>query len=146
MERRFFNPSQPQTMQIAVFLLYANVVFALLFRTGGEGLYAAAVRSLIRSNETGSGVSLAGNLLAIFVVAGSFGAAYLIANEKRVGWRLGVAVAAAPLVALAILILIGHPRRVSIVDAISVNLLFDIALLALLLHTQTRAYEKIWFK
>jgi hypothetical protein len=33
--RQWTNPSQPQTLQIAVFLLYMNAVFALLF--GGLG-------------------------------------------------------------------------------------------------------------
>jgi hypothetical protein len=130
-------------MQMAVFLLYANVVFALLFRTGGEGLYAAAVASVTRAKEISSTATLIGNLLAIFVVAGSFTAAYLIANEKKIGWRLGVAVAVCPLAALSLLVLLGDIR---IIDALSVNLLFDVALLVLLLHSQTKSYEKVWFK
>ena len=147
MERRFFNPSQPQTMQVAVFLLYANVVVALLFRTGGEGLYATAVASVTRGNLGNSAVTLIGNLLALFVVAGSFAAAYLIANEKKIGWRLGVAVAAAPVIAIVILVLpLVGSVRISILDALTVNLLFDVALLVLLLHDQTRSYERLWFK
>ena len=145
-QRRFFNPTQPQTLQVAVFLLYANVVFALLFRTGGEGVFTLAAFSLTRGNISLGTATLIGNLLAIFVVAGSFTAAYLMANEKKIGWRLGVAVAAAPLIALVLLILIGYPRRLPLFDAIDVNLLFDVALLVLLLHDQTRSYERVWFK
>ncbi len=84
--------------------------------------------------------------MAIAVTVGSAGAGYLIANEKKVGWRLGVVVAAAPLLALTILVLIGYPQRLSILDVISISLAFDIILLVLLLHDQTRSYEKIWFK
>ncbi len=146
MERRFFNPSQPQTMQVAVFLLYANVVVALLFRSGGEGLFAAAANSVLRGDPPFSAATLAGNLLAIVFVVGSAGAAYLIANEKRVGWRLGVVVAAAPLVATVVVLTIGYPSRAGLADVLDIGFLFDVALLALLLHKQTRDYEKIWFK
>ena len=146
MERRFFNPSQPQTMQVAVFLLYANVVVALLFRSGGEGLFAAAANAVLRGEPPYSGATLLGNLIAVLFVVGSAGSAYLIANEKRIGWRMGVVVAAAPLVAIAIVLTIGYPRRASLGSVIGIGFLFDVALLALLLHKQTRDYEKIWFK
>ena len=133
-------------MQVAVFLLYANVVVALLFRSGGEGLFAAAANSVLREDRPYSAATLAGNLLAIVFVVGSAGAAYLIANEKRVGWRLGVVVAAAPLVATVIVLTIGYPNRAGLTDVLDIGFLFDVALLALLLHKQTRDYEKIWFK
>jgi len=146
-ERRFFNPDQPQTIQGAVFLLYANVVFALLFRGGRQGLFGVAAYSLTRGSQS-SWVTLAGTLLAIFVVVGSAAAGYLIANDRRVGWRLGVVVAALPVAALVCLVTIGSPR-ISLIDAINgfaFEMLFDAALLALLLHNQTRSYDKIWFK
>jgi len=145
-ERRFFNPSQPQTLQGAVFLLYANVVLALLYRTGGEGLFALATYSLSRGNIGLDASTLIGNLIAIAVVLGSAGAGYLIANEKKVGWRIGLVVAAAPLVALVILIVLGYPNRLGIGAAITIKLLFDIALVVLLVHDQSRSYEKVWFK
>jgi len=145
-ERRFFNPSQPQTMQVAVFLLYANVVVGLLFRTGKKGEFTLATLSLIRSPDALDASRLIGNLLAIAFIVGSAGSAYLIANEKRIGWRIGVVVAAAPLVASVIIVAIGYPLRAGLADVIDVSFLFDIALLVLLLHDQTRSYEKIWFK
>ncbi len=146
MERRFFNPSQPQTLQGAVFLLYANVVLALLYRTGGEGLFALATYSVTRGNLSLHTSTLLGNLISIAVVVGSAAAGYLIANEKKLGWRIGLVVAAAPLLALVILLVLGYPQRLGIGDAISIKLLFDIALVVLLVHDQSRSYEKIWFK
>ena len=146
MERQFFNQSQPQTLQGAVFLLYANVLIALLFRTGGHGLFADVAYSLSRGKLNGSSATFVGNVVAIAVVVGSGFAGYLIANEKKIGWRLGVVVAAAPIVSLVLLIVAGYPQRLSILDAVSIQLLFDVALLILLLHDQTRSYEKIWFK
>ncbi len=145
MERRFFNQSQPQTLQVAVFLLYANVVVSLLFRTGNEGEFGYAVWSLLRSGDSDL-PRLLGNLLAILFVVGSGLSAYLIANEKRIGWRLGVAVAVAPLLAVALIVTVGYPARVGLSQVIDIGFLFDVALLALLLHKQTRDYEKIWFK
>ena len=146
MERRFFNPSQPQTLQVAVFLLYANVVISLLFRTGNEGEFGLALLAFLRSFDAVNAVRLVGNLMAIAFVLGSAAAAYLVANEKRIGWRLGVVVAAAPIVAALIIVTIGWPSRVSVIDVIDIGFLFDVALLVLLLHDQTRSYEKVWFK
>ena len=146
MQRRFFNPSQPQTLQGAVFLLYANVVVALLFRSGGEGIYAAAVQALTPGTNTGGAPGFIGTLLAIAVVVGSGAAAYLIANEKKIGWRIGVVVAAMPVLAILIIVIIGRVSIIDVMNAFGLSLLFDVALLVLLLHDQTRSYEKIWFK
>ncbi|MEO5678387.1 MAG: hypothetical protein ABIS47_01855 [Acidimicrobiales bacterium] len=146
MERRFFNPSQPQTVQVAVFLLYANVVVGLLFRTGNQGQFALAAWSFLRSPGAVDLARLVGNLLSIGFLLGSAGCAYLIANEKKIGWKLGVVVAAAPLVASLIIVTIGYPQRTGLADVIDVGFLFDVALLVALLHDQTRAYERIWFK
>ena len=41
--RQWTNPSQPQTLQIAVFLLYINAVFALLFARPFGLLFLAAL-------------------------------------------------------------------------------------------------------
>jgi len=133
-------------MQVAVFLLYANVVVGVLFRTGKNGTFTLATLSLIRSIDALDTARLVGNLLAILFILGSAGAAYLIANEKRIGWRIGVVVAAAPLAATAIILVIGYPARAGLADVVDVGFLFDIALLALLLHNQTRSYERVWFK
>jgi hypothetical protein len=143
---KFFNTAQPQTLQGAVFLLYANVLFALLFRTGRQGVFALAAYSLTRGSISFQNATRIGNIVAVLDVLGSAGAAYLIANEKKIGWRLGVVVAALPIVALLILVVAGYPARTNILDAISVSLIFDVALLVLLVHDQTRAYEKVWFK
>jgi hypothetical protein len=117
--RRWTNPTQPQTLQIAVFLLYANAVLGLLL---GNVLYV-----------WGTLIGLGG--LVAFAAAG-FG----IANEKRWGYNLGIGVAG-----LEVLTLVrdcigwGHSS-----DAL-ISLMFAVALVALLLHPHSREYEKIWF-
>lgn len=114
--RRWTNPSQPQTLQIAVFLLYFRAFFGLL-----EGFFAGAP-------------------LFILIGAGQAVAAYGIANEKRWAYSLGVASSFAP---AAVRVLFGGPSALLSVNPIT--LLFEIALIALLVHPQSRDYQRIWF-
>lgn len=71
--RRWTNPTQPQTLQIAVFLLYANAALAALFGLVYGGLFHPITLVLV-----GAGVA-----------AGSG-----IANERKWGYVLGVGLAA----------------------------------------------------
>ena len=80
---------------------------------------------------------LAGLLMAIALGAGGFG----IANEKR--WGYAVAVAGAVFQVVMLLAVFGSSVLTS--TAI-INLMFDGALVALLLHPMSREYQRIWFK
>jgi hypothetical protein len=108
--RRWTNPSQPQTLQIAVFLFYINAFFAVL----------------------GFGV------LSLLVAAGDIGSGFGIANERRWGYNLGLAMAFLP---FALTLLYGG----GLIGTDLVTLAFEIALIALLLHPQSRDYQRIWF-
>ena len=70
--KRWFNPSQPQTLQIAVWLLYFNAVGGLLL---GSFFFAL------------------GPIVGLASLVGCGAAAFGIANEKRWGYFLGVAMA-----------------------------------------------------
>lgn len=83
--RRFFNPSQPQTLQISVWLLYATAVLGLLF---GNAYFSLGL--------------LIGFACLVACAAAAFG----IANEQRWGYGLGVGVAALEVV---LLVLSGMP-------------------------------------
>jgi Sec-independent protein secretion pathway component TatC len=120
--RRWLNQGQPQTLVIACFLLYFNAAFALLIALGSS---FSGVRGY--------------DLLPI--AAGVLGA-YGIANERRWGYYLAVAVAFVPFVLGALINKNHNPFG----GAPPITLLFEIALVALLLHTQSREYEKVWFK
>ena len=111
------NPTQPQTLQIGVFLLYINAVFGLLdyFRTQWAPFLLIAV--------------------------GGAAAGYGIANERKWGYYLGVAMAFLP---FGLRAYYGGLGEVLSTDALT--LLFEIALVALLLHPQSRDYQRIWFK
>ena len=113
--RRWTNPTQPQTLQIAVFLLYINAVFAALF--GGLG-------------------SIIGLALVVGQAAGGFG----IANDKRWGYNLGLAMAFLPFVLRIAISGVG-----AVLGGDFISTMFEIALVALLLHPQSRDYQKIWF-
>jgi hypothetical protein len=132
--RRWVNQSQPQTLVIATFLLYAGVVFIIL--GSGTGLGFAIANTIDGANSIE-------NLARLFVAVGGAFAGYQIAQEKKIGYYLGIAVAGLPLAAKLIAVL---RDRIDFVDLDLVNLLFEIALLALILHTQSRSYVRLWFK
>ena len=100
----------------ATILLYMNAVLGLI---GGE-LWS-----------TWYGVPI-GAVLVLGQAAAGLG----IANEKKWGYWLGVA-----LVAFWVAFLIHYFSFVFII-----SLIFYIALLALLLHPQSRSYRKVWFR
>ena len=117
--RRWTNPTQPQTMQIAVYLLYINAVFTALL---------------------GGIMSPIGLVLVIGQAAAGFG----IANEKRWGYWLGVGVATIGLIPFVVSIATN-----GVGSALSFNfllsLIMPLALFGLLLHQQSREYQRIWF-
>ncbi len=113
--RRWLNPSQPQTLQIAVFLLYINAFFAVLF---GGFLHPYGLAT----------------------IAGGIGAGFGIANEKKWGYGLAVVVATLPF-----LVRLAYNGINGILGGDIINLMFEIALVALLIHPQSRDYQRIWF-
>ncbi len=116
--RRWFNPSQPQTLQIAVALFYIDAVFTVLF----------------------GGLLTVFGLLALVGVAAGFG----IANEQRWGYNLGLAVSI-----LALLPIVGVAMSDGIFELLKIrNLLwmvFPVARFVLLVHPESRNYQRIWF-
>ena len=117
--RRWTNPTQPQTLQIAVFLLYINAVFTALL--GG-----------IMSP------------LGLVLVIGQAGAGFGIANEKRWGYWLGVAIATIGLIPF--LISIANNGVGSVFEMrFLMSLIMPLALFGLLVHHQSREYQRIWF-
>src|SRR3954449_9734381 len=96
--RRWVDPSQPQTLQIAVFLLYAQAVLLLLF---------------------GAFLSLIG----LALIAGGIGAGYGIANEHKWGYGLGLLVAFFPFVARVAYEGVNHIFTTDII-----SLMFEVAL------------------
>ena len=113
---RWIDTTQPQTLLIAVILLYLNAAFALL--------------SIL------TGFATLATLASLVGVAAGYG----ISNEKRWGYGLGLAVAILPFV----FAIIEYHNPFGGTGLIT--LMFEIALVALLLHPQSREYQRIWFK
>ncbi len=119
-EYRWFDRNQPQTLQYGVIMLYVNAIFLLIF-----GIIGISFAYL-----------LVGIALVVCQIAGALG----IANERKWGYVLGVASAFALLAYTFYIIFV-------LVDTGYVlNLIFDIAVVCLLLHPQSRDYRRIWFK
>ena len=115
--RRWINQSQPQTLYIAVFLLYVNAAFLVFDLLSARAL----------------------PLLWVAFAVGQVAAGYGIANERKWGYYLGVAMAFFP---FGLRLYIGA----SLLAGNALALLFEIALIALLLHPQSREHQRIWFK
>lgn len=118
-EHRFFNPSQPQTLQIGVLLCYFNAVIGLL-----------------------GGVVANSYLVVLFIIVGLAAGGYGIANEKK--WGYALAVTAASLQVLMYLLLFGGEILTSI--GLLISFVFDVALVLLLVHPMSRDYQRIWFR
>lgn len=111
------NHTLPQTLQIAVFLLYLDAVF-----TGLAFLRTSYLPFL---------------LVTAAQVAGGYGTA----NEKKWGYYLGVVVAFVPFAFRAWYYGIGD-----VLSTDPISLMFEIALVALFLHPQSREHVRIWFR
>ncbi|HUP84340.1 MAG TPA: hypothetical protein VM143_01615 [Acidimicrobiales bacterium] len=116
--QRWINQRHPQTLLIATYLLYFDAFFGLLGVLGGGGP------------------------IAIAIVAASGAAAYGIANDRKWGYWLGVAVSALALLPYALALFSG----INILAGSPVNLLFAVAQFALLIHPMSRNYQRTWFR
>lgn len=123
--RRWTNPSQPQTLYLAVVLFYINAVMSLIF-----GNYVGL---------------LFGFLGVLGFIVGSVAAGLGIANEKKWGYILGIAVAAFQLTPFLWLI---ATDGVGVVFNIRylIAVIFPVVLFALLVHPMSRDYQRIWFR
>lgn len=131
--RRWVNPYQPQTMQIAIYLLYFRAVLLLVF--GFSGAEKIALADLLFAG--------AHSWLQVVLAGAGALAGYGIANEKRAAYGLGVGVALVP---IALRLYVSLRFDVGPLEYDVLGLMFDVALVALLLHPQSRDYQRIWFK
>ena len=115
---KWVNQFQPQTLYMATILCYVDAVSGLIF-----GVIATSV--------------LAALVIIAALGAGGFG----IANEKK--WGYAVALAGAVLQLVMLFLIFGiHVFTGTII----ISLLFDVVLVALLVHPMSREYQRIWFK
>jgi hypothetical protein len=114
-EHKWVDTSQPQTLQGAVLFSYFTAAFALF--------------SLL---FTGAGPSLLLLLLAA--------CAYGIANERRAAYRAAVVLACLYLLVQVIVLILVHGNF-----GVIINVVFAAFVVALLVHPESRQYQRIWF-
>jgi hypothetical protein len=125
--KKWFDRMQPQTLQIATWLLYMNGFFAL-----ANFMDSQMEIGYIRQVYT------FGPIYGIAVIAFHLLGGLLMANDLKLGYKIALAASFSPFVSNLIVYrsLFAH----SFLSAA-----FDIALVALLLHTQSRSHQKVWF-
>ena len=118
MERRkWFDSTQPQTLQISMILLYINAAFGILSAIGAGGI---------------------GLLILPIILEGL--AAYGIANERRAGYIAGIILSGIfALLSVALFVDLGG-------FSLLLNVVFSVALFVALVHPMSRDYQRIWFK
>jgi hypothetical protein len=136
--QRFFNRSLPQTLQVALFLLYFRAFFGFF-----EILVSGRNVDLARALRGDKAL-----LVLLLIVVLHVAAGYLTATEKKVGYYLAIGAALSPLVFNYWLFSVA--RGWNIIEKLSggsiISLIFDVALIALVLHPMSRSYQRIWFK
>ena len=116
--RRWINHSLPQTLGNAVLLLYISAAFDAVL---GGYLFSP---------------------IGIAIVVGKAAAGYGIANEKKWGYNLGLAMAFLPFV---LRFLVSGFSIDAILGTGIISLMFEILLIALLLHKDSKEHQRIWF-
>ncbi len=140
--RKWTDRLQPQTLQIATFLLYINGFFAfisVLDKTDYLGYFRY---------RWGLGI-----LVGLFVVAANIFGGFLMANDRKSGYWLAVVAAFAPFAlrywALSDLESL-NGGSFSLWDKFTggdtIGFIFEAALCALLLHPQSREHQRLWFR
>ncbi len=139
--RRWFDKMQPQTLQIATLLLYLNGFFALV-SVLDEKDYLGYLRQRFGL----------GALIGILVVVAYVGGGFLMANDRKIGYKCALVAAFSPFILRfwALSDLENHfGGSISVFDKITggdtIGFLFEVALCALLLHPHSRDHQKLWF-
>ena len=135
--RKWFDRLQPQTMQIATWLLYLNGFFALIsFMDKRDWIgYARVDKGAL------------GSLVGIIVLASFIGGGFLMANDRKIGYKLAIVAAFSPFV-LRIWILwsySGFTALDKITGKDTIGFIFEAALCALLVHPQSREHQRVGY-
>jgi hypothetical protein len=115
---KWLDRSHPQTLYLATVLLYVNAAYWLLY------------------------MLLLGQFILGALGVGAVFAALGMASEKKIGYWGALVVAGLNLVMVGAIFWLAKGQSISVV----LNLMFAVALVALLVHPMTRSYVRIWFR
>lgn len=136
--RKWFDRMHPQTLSIATFLLYIDGVFALL-----RFLDRNDIEGYLRM-DGGIFALVTFALIACYPLGG-----FLMANGKLLGWYVAIVASFSPFLMRAIFkvdLADFYPWRDVVTGGSLVNLMFEVALCALLLHPMSRTYVQRWLR
>ena len=136
--KKWFDRMLPQTLQIALWLLYIDGAFAILNYLDRADVYG------VWRYYGGVGGILA-PLACLSFVAGGF----LIANGRKVGWYLGIAASFSPFLLRALYkfqYADGLPVSWVFTQQNYISFLFEVALIAVLVHPMSRSYAARWLR
>lgn len=136
--RRWFDRMLPQTLQIALWLLYIDGVFALLG-------YLDGARDIFGWSRLLGG---AGGIVAPLAVAAHPLAGVLLANGRRLGWQLGLFAASSPFILRALISLRSNGLGLTwiVTQDDLIGFVFEAALVVLLLHPMSRSHASRWLR
>jgi len=135
--RKWFDRMQPQTMQIATWLLYLNGFFALISFMDKRDAIGFA-----RDSK-----GALGGLIGILVVGSFIGGGFLMANDRKIGYKLALVAAFSPF-ALRIWVLwsySGYSTFDKLTGRDTIGFIFEAALCGLLLHPHSREHQRVWY-
>ena len=136
--RKWFDRMFPQTLQIAMWLLYIDGAFAFLQYLDRRDVYGASRL-----------IGLPNNIVAFASVVAFPLGGLLMANGRKLGWFLSLFAAASPFVLRAMFVAHGGTGLGLTWVVTQDNLIgfaFEAALLALLWHPQTQVHVRRWFR
>jgi hypothetical protein len=137
--RKWFDRMQPQTVSIATMLLYLDGVFNFLSFLDARDTYGYW-------QSAGGPIAILAFLFVLCFPAGGF----LMANGKKFGWYVALTASFSPFL-LRVFEQIHDPYPGISFQYVTFglsyfNFMFEAALCALLLHTMTRNYVKVWLR
>ncbi|MEX0768568.1 MAG: hypothetical protein WD029_08865 [Microthrixaceae bacterium] len=137
-KRRWYNPNVPQTLAIAQMLLYLDAFWLVLAVLFGS-----------QQSAIGSG-GLIGTLIGVGGIAAYVYGASGIANEEKRGYQIAVFAAFIPLLRRIVLVVLAGASIFGNLGFIFLagnvlNVMFEYALIGLLLHPMSRNHEKVYF-
>ena len=140
---RWWDHSLPQTLTIGAILLYVNAAFGAMsvLGLGFSSPYELVPFVFLNRIRTIDGFDAVQTISVFAGTAAYLFAALGIVNSQKIGWKVGVAVAAgAVLLPVYVHLFVGRLDATYII-----GFLFDLALLVALLHPQSREHQRIWF-
>jgi hypothetical protein len=138
--KKWFDRFQPQTLQIATWLLYFRGFFAVIDLLGDR---ARPLRVFRAQHE------LLGWPVGLAVIAAFVGGGFLMANDRKLGYYLAIGAAFSPL-ALRVWLRIDVGASWTMANVLFGNdligFIFEVALIALLLHPQSKEHVRIYYR